>query len=211
MSADHEILFFISHPWTEILSLACMYNTCVFMRILGFFFDLNVRWDDLSHRSSTFLPRFTGGDCVSKRKRDGCSYREKETIGEEQWQLQMIEVERWQVPKYGDKQIKWNFWVFFPKKAKKRKWSPALLYPNMPSILSWRAEEHRDIIISPPGPSACISVSSSSLAATETNGRVFPADHSHPLLPVPCDRSSELKRGNRSQRKRDSLAYPSGA
>lgn len=102
--------------------------------------------------------------------------------------------------------------VFFsPKKAKKRKWSPALLYPNMPSILSRRAEEHRDIIISPPGPSACISVSSSSLAATETNGRVFPADHSHPLLPVPCDRSSELKRGNRSQRKRDSLAYPSGA
>lgn len=151
-------------------------------------------------------------DCVGKRKRDGCSYREKETVGEKQWQLQKIEVERWQVPKCRDKQIKWNFWgFFFLKKAKKRKWSPALLYPNMPSILSRRAEEHRDIIISPPGPSACISVSSSSLAATETNGRVFPADHSHPLLPVPCDRSSELKRGNRSQRKRDSRAYPSGA
>lgn len=87
----------------------------------------------------------------------------------------------------------------------------ALLYPNMPSTVRQWAEERRDIITSPPGPSPCISVSSSSLAATETNERVFPADHSHPLLPVPCDRLSELKRGNRSRHKRDSLAYPSGA
>lgn len=96
------------------------------------------------------------------------------------------------------------------EKKKEGKRGLALLWSNMPSVRSEQGEEHRDIIIPLPGPSPCISLSSSSLTATETNERVFPEDHSHPLLSVPCDRSSELKQGNRSQRKRDSLGYPSG-
>lgn len=80
------------------------------------------------------------------------------------------------------------------EKKKEGKRGLALLWSNMPSVRSEQGEEHRDIIIPLPGPSPCISLSSSSLTATETNERVFPADHSHPLLPVPYDRSSELKR-----------------
>lgn len=90
---------------------------------------------------------------------------------------------------------------------KKRKGSEAWLYYIL-MCLPYSACEQKsgETKLYPlPGPSPCINVSSSSLAATETNESVFPADHSHPLLPVLCDGSSALKRGNRSRRKRASV------
>lgn len=103
--------------------------------------------------ASILFSRFMGKSAIVRVKGSvkAVPTQKKETVEKKQWQLQKREAERLQVWKCRDKINQTGLlFFFFYKKAKKRKWSPALLYPNMPSILSRRAEERRDIIISPP-------------------------------------------------------------
>lgn len=68
----------------------------------------------------------------------------------ERWEQQEIRIDRGQeIANKREKIVEKNK---LPKEKRQRggKQGLALLYPNMPSILSQRAEECRDIIISPP-------------------------------------------------------------
>lgn len=140
-----RFLFFTLHPLKETLLLACMYNTCIVIGILGVFFLIWMSDEMTRVAVTSILPHRLMCDCVSKRKLEGCSYRKKGNCWRET--MTTSKDRGWEMAR--DK-INQTELLLFKKKAEKRKWSPALLYPNMPSILSQREEEHRDIIISPP-------------------------------------------------------------
>lgn len=67
MSADHEI--FISHPWTEVLSLACMHETPAFLWIFEAF-SLILMSDEMTRvtRASILFCRFMGNSVIVQVK-----------------------------------------------------------------------------------------------------------------------------------------------